>query len=124
MPSKTRQPDDEKGPKGRTDWPALDAMTDEEVEAAARADPDCPPLSGDRRMLRMAIVKRIRLGLLLSPSDFAARFQIPLTTLMAWERHEAEPDAVATAFLRAIAADPEALARALSRSPDQPAAAE
>lgn len=32
-------------PKGKTDWDRLRALTDEEVEAAAASDPDCPPLS-------------------------------------------------------------------------------
>lgn len=29
---------------GRTDWKRLDAMTDEEITAAAKADPDAQPL--------------------------------------------------------------------------------
>jgi len=30
--------------KTRTDWKRLDALTDEEIEAAVRSDPDAPPL--------------------------------------------------------------------------------
>lgn len=30
-------------PKGKTDWGRLRRMTDEEVERAARSDPDAPP---------------------------------------------------------------------------------
>ena len=33
---------------GSTDWERLDAMTDEEVTAAALSDPDAPPLSDDQ----------------------------------------------------------------------------
>lgn len=29
------------------DWAKLDAMTDEEIEAAARSDPDNPPLTDE-----------------------------------------------------------------------------
>lgn len=29
----------------RTDWERVDAMSDEEVEAAAKSDPDNPPLT-------------------------------------------------------------------------------
>jgi hypothetical protein len=29
------------------DWPKLDAMTGEQIEAAARSDPDNPPLTED-----------------------------------------------------------------------------
>lgn len=38
----------------RTDWDRVDAMTDEEVEAAAKSDPDNLPLSDEdfRRMKR------------------------------------------------------------------------
>lgn len=30
-----------------SDWAALDAMSEGELEAAAKADPDCPPLTED-----------------------------------------------------------------------------
>ncbi|HEU0022789.1 MAG TPA: BrnA antitoxin family protein [Dehalococcoidia bacterium] len=30
--------------KGKTDWARVDAMTEEEIEEAARSDPDNPPL--------------------------------------------------------------------------------
>jgi len=31
----------------KSDWEAVDSMTDRDVEAAAKADPDCPPLAED-----------------------------------------------------------------------------
>jgi uncharacterized protein (DUF4415 family) len=33
--------------KGKTDWAALDALTDEEIEEAVRDDPDAVPLDFD-----------------------------------------------------------------------------
>src|SRR5437016_11541534 len=33
--------------KGKTDWAAVDALTDEEIEAAVRNDPDAVPLDFD-----------------------------------------------------------------------------
>jgi uncharacterized protein (DUF4415 family) len=33
--------------KGKTDWAAVDALTDEEIEAAVRKDPDAVPLDFD-----------------------------------------------------------------------------
>ena len=33
--------------KGKTDWAAVDALTDEEIEAAVRNDPDAVPLDLD-----------------------------------------------------------------------------
>ena len=92
-------------------------MTDEEAEAAALADPDAPPLMGDDRPLRpMTRAKRVRFDLRLSRQEFADRYHIPLATLTAWERRGLEPDAVALAFLDAIAADAEGIANALVKS--------
>jgi hypothetical protein len=39
----------------RVDWAKLDAMTDEEIEAAARSDPDSPPLT-EEQLARMRVV--------------------------------------------------------------------
>ena len=33
--------------RGKTDWAAVDALTDEEIEAAVRDDPDAVPLDFD-----------------------------------------------------------------------------
>jgi uncharacterized protein (DUF4415 family) len=33
--------------KGKTDWPAVDALTDKEIEDAVRSDPDAVPLDVD-----------------------------------------------------------------------------
>jgi uncharacterized protein (DUF4415 family) len=33
--------------KGKTDWAAVDALTDKEIEAAVRNDPDAVPLNVD-----------------------------------------------------------------------------
>jgi len=33
--------------EGETDWEALDKLTDEELIARAKADPDCPPLTDE-----------------------------------------------------------------------------
>ncbi|MEQ1576148.1 MAG: transcriptional regulator [Hyphomicrobium sp.] len=124
MPDKTRRDKQESLPKGKSNWAALDSMTDDEAEAAARADPDAPPPAENQDLHRAALAKRIRLKLGLSEKQFAERYHIPLITLSAWERHKSVPDAVATAFLHAIAADPEGLAKALARSSGKPEAAE
>ena len=102
--------------QGRTDWAALDAMTDEEIEAAALSDPDAQPWPEGKPMRRAALAKRIRFKQALSQEEFADRYQIPVATLKAWERHEAEPDAVALAYLNAILADPEGVAAAVAKS--------
>ena len=42
------------------DWRKLDAMTDDEIEAAARADPDNPPLTDEQLARLRAVVSRRR----------------------------------------------------------------
>jgi putative transcriptional regulator len=102
-------------PIGRraSDWAAVDALSDDQVEAAAIADPDAPPLRDGALLRPIAIAKRLRLRMGLGAQAFAARYHIPLELLMAWERHAAEPDAVASAYLTAIDADPDGVAAAL-----------
>jgi putative transcriptional regulator len=49
-------------PRGDTDWARLDAMTDEEVMAAALSDPDAQPLTSEQlaRMRRVSRFKVLR----------------------------------------------------------------
>ena len=122
MPDKTQR--SKAKSKGQTDWAALDAMTDDEAEAAALADPDNQPWASDKPMHKMARVKRVRMQLQLSQDEFAARYHVPLSQLKAWERHEATPDPVAQAFIEAIAGEPDAVARALAAAAKHPQAAE
>ena len=82
-PNKDRQADSPPVPTGKTDWAALDAMTDEEAEAAALADPDAPPLRDDQTMRHMSTAMRVRFDLRLSRMDFSERYHIPAATLMA-----------------------------------------
>jgi putative transcriptional regulator len=92
-------------------WARLDAMTDEEVNSRALADPDAQPMSPERlaRSRCISPAKFIRQKLAMSQEGFAAAYAIPLETLKAWERHEAEPSPVELAYLRAILRAPEAV---------------
>lgn len=102
----------------KTDWARLAAMTEEEIEANALADPDNPPLT-DEELTRMRIFphpKRIRERLKLTQEQFAERFEIPLGTLRDWEQGACYPDQAARTLLRVIEQDPEGVARALERS--------
>jgi putative transcriptional regulator len=95
------------------DWRRLDALTDEEITAAALADPDNPPLSDEElaQFRRPALAFNVRRKLHMSRETFAAAYGIPLETLKAWERFEAEPTDVELAYLRLIEREPE-MARA------------
>lgn len=90
-------------------WQRLDAMTDEEITAAALTDPDNPPLTPDQlaRVRRPSLAKKVRHKLRLGRETFAAAYGIPLGVLRAWERHEAEPTATELAYLRLIEREPE-----------------
>lgn len=60
-----------------TDWAHLDAMTDEEAEANALADPDNPPVTQAqlRAAPRMPQVRVIRRALGLTQEEFALRYE-------------------------------------------------
>jgi len=102
-------------PPDRTDWAAFDALTEEEINAAALADPDNPPITPERqaRLKRVPQVKVMRRALGLTQEEFSARFRIPLGTLRDWEQGKVEPDQAARAYLTVIARDPEAVRKAL-----------
>ncbi len=97
------------------DWRRADAMTEEDVHAAALADPDAQPPPPQRlaHMKRTPQVRIIRRALGLSQEAFAERFQIPIGTLRDWEQARKDPDAAARAYLMVIARNPEAMSEAL-----------
>jgi putative transcriptional regulator len=94
-------------------------MTDEDVHAAALADPDAQPLTDEQlaTMKRVPRAKTLRRALGLTQEEFAARYYLPLGTLRDWEQGVCEPDQAARAYLRAIAGDPSAVQRALKTRP-------
>jgi putative transcriptional regulator len=102
-----------------TDWARVDAMTEEQVEAAALADPDARPMTREERAnaRRMPRIRTLRRALALTQEEFAARYHIPLGTLRDWEQGRTEPDQPARAYLKVIASDPEGVSRALARRP-------
>ena len=92
-------------------------MRAEEVERAARADPDAKPLTEAdlKRMPRTPRVKVIRRALELSQEEFSNRYHIPLGTLRDWEQGRAIPDQATQAYLTLMARDPEHVYRMLKR---------
>ena len=89
--------------------------SDARIEAAARKDPDNPPLTPAQRarLHRVPRVKTLRFSLGLSHEEFAKRYQIPLGTLRDWEQGRTEPDQAARAYLDVIAHDPQHVRDAL-----------
>jgi putative transcriptional regulator len=105
-------------PRGETHWARVNAMTDEEVMAAALSDPDAQPLDPEAlaKMRRVFPVKVLRQRLGMTQTEFAEAFQLPVSTLRDWEQHRSIPDAPARALLRAIDRDPETMRRLLSEA--------
>jgi putative transcriptional regulator len=100
----------------QTDWARLEAMTDEEITAAALSDPDSKPATLEqlRAAHRVPRTKTLRRALALTQEEFALRYHIPLGTLRDWEQGRCEPDQPARAYLAVIAHDPEGVKRALA----------
>jgi putative transcriptional regulator len=94
---------------GKFDWTRFDAMTEAEVNEAAERDPDARPMTDEEfaRAKRVPRTKTLRRALGLSQEEFAARYRIPLETLLNWEEGHSEPDQPARAYLNVIARDPE-----------------
>lgn len=102
-------------PRGKTDWTRLSALTERDVMAAARSDPDARPLTPKQlaRMRRVSRVKVLRQRLGMTQAEFATAFHLPITTLRDWEQRRSTPDAPARALLLAIERDPEVMRRLL-----------
>jgi putative transcriptional regulator len=96
----------------------LEAMSDEEVEAAALADPDNPPLTEAQLadMMGGGRLRRIRERLGLSQETFARRYHFSVGRLRDLEQGRTRIDGVVSAYLRLIEADPEFVDRSLNGS--------
>src|SRR3569833_1031550 len=75
---------------------ALDALTPEEIEANALADPDNPPMTDEELAIGVAgrSVRHTREATGLSREAFASRYRFDLAKLCDWEEGRAMPDPV------------------------------
>ncbi len=98
-----------------TDWGRVNAMTDEEIQAAVDDDPDAAPIPVHNTPGLTPVVnpKRLRDRLGLTQEAFAARYRIPVGTLRDWEQRRKFPDAPARAYLTVIEKNPEIVAQLL-----------
>ena len=100
------------------DWAAIDALTDEEIDAQIAADPDVAPDVSDWPIEDALImiptdVKAIRAKFRLSQERFAKTFALNLATLRDWEQQRRIPHGPARTLLQIIDREPEAVRRAL-----------
>jgi putative transcriptional regulator len=106
---------------GKTDWTRVEALTGEQALQNALADPDIPPLTDNQlaRMRRVPDPREIRQRLGLTQREFSRQFQIALGTLRDWEQGARRPDSAAKAYLRVIAAAPDAVRQILQAEDHQ-----
>jgi putative transcriptional regulator len=106
---------------GKTDWTRVAVLTGEQALQNALADPDNPPLTDDQlaRMRRVPDPREIRQRLGLTQREFSRQFQIALGTLRDWEQGARRPDSAAKAYLRVIAAAPDAVRQILQAEDHQ-----
>jgi putative transcriptional regulator len=106
---------------GKTDWTRVEALTGEQALQNALADPDIPPLTDNQlaRMRRVPDPQEIRQRLGLTQREFSRQFQIALGTLRDWEQGARRPDSAAKAYLRVIAAAPDAVRQILQAEDHQ-----
>jgi putative transcriptional regulator len=99
----------------RRELERLDQMSDEEVEAAARSDPDAQPLTEEElgSFRRVPDIKAIRRKLNLTQEQFAVTFQLSLATVRDWEQGRYQPDQAARTLLRVIEKEPGTVKRVL-----------
>jgi len=93
----------------------LDAMSDPDLTAAARSDPDNPPLSDDElaRIASARRVREVRARSGLSQQGFAKAYRINIARLRDLEQGRTRADSALLAYLAVINGEPEAVLRAL-----------
>jgi putative transcriptional regulator len=106
-----------------TDWGAVNALTNEQIHAAALSDPDAQPITvgNDEELAKLGLkhvvnTHKLRAKLGLTWEEFAATYRIPVGTLRDWEQGRKFPDAPARAYLTVIAKNPKAVAEFLGEA--------
>lgn len=99
------------------------ALTEKQIQAAAEADPDNPPLTeAELAALRPANpVRRARQATGLSQSEFAASYGIGLRRLQDLEQARTKPDSVVISYMAIIEQYPRAIRKVLGKSASMPA---
>jgi putative transcriptional regulator len=121
MSTKKPKPPRPEAKQHEPDWAALDALTDDEIDAQIAANPDAAPdisdWSLDDPKVRIMVptdVKAIRARFGLSQDRFAKTFALNLATLRDWEQQRRMPHGPARTLLQIIDREPEAVRRALA----------
>jgi putative transcriptional regulator len=110
-------------PRGRTDWRRVDSLSDEDIERAARSDPEAPTLSDEdlEKFQRVVDVRGLRRRLGMSQERFARSFHLSVGTVRDWEQGRSLPDRPARVLLKLIDRNPEIVLETLQASLRSPA---
>jgi putative transcriptional regulator len=92
-----------------TEWPRIDAMTDEDIRRQIGSNPDAAP-----DMAPEIDVRAIRRAAGMTQAQFAEAYEFSIRTVQEWERGAKKPSGPARTLLRAIKADPEGVRKALA----------
>ncbi len=96
----------------------LDAMSEDDVMAAARSDSDNPPLRAEE-LARISAARRVRAVRTrsgLSQTEFARTFHINVARLRDLEQGRTRADSALLAYLAVIDAAPDTVRQALRRA--------
>ena len=99
----------------KEEWARLEAMTDEQITAAAKSDRDNPPLT-DEELERVRMARRVRTVRAhtgISQRRFAEVYRINVARLRDLEQGRTQPDSAMLAYLTVIEREPKAVERAL-----------
>jgi putative transcriptional regulator len=109
--------------KGRTDWAKVGALTEKQIVAAAKSDPDARLLTKAElaqfkpvNAPKTANVKLIREKLHLSQEEFATYFAVKKRTVQEWEQGRRAPTSTARVLLKIIEKEPKLVQRVLASS--------
>ncbi len=107
--------------KGKTNWGKVKSLTEKQVIAAAKSDPDAKPLTRAQLKKFKRVnppkeidVKAIREKLHVSQKEFASYFGVSVRTIQEWEQHRRTPTTIARNFLKVIEKAPKAVLKALA----------
>ena len=112
----------------KVDWTALTATSDQAIDAQIAADADTAPVFTAKELARARRVvpspspddvKLIRTRLGLSQEQFAVRYGFSVETIRNYEQGHRRPAGPARTLLRVIASEPDAVTRALVRTPSR-----
>jgi putative transcriptional regulator len=107
--------------KGKTNWNKVKSLTEEQIIAAAKSDPDSQPLTREQlkkfkrvNSPKKVNVKSVREKLHLSQREFADYFGVSVRTIQEWEQNRRIPSATARNFLKVIEIAPLVVQKALA----------